>query len=128
MLACDFQNSRVAVVIHRDTPQELLKKFTEISLEFTGRDSLARMRIPNRVRHLFATGYCSETLAIGYNASNDSCLGWMGDKSGSRGVHWYEARGFVLVEISDFVRECEDLGLLANSENVSYESFSDVFS
>lgn len=128
MLARYFQNSSVAVVIHRDTPQELLEKFAEISLEFTGKDSYGRTRIPDRVRNLFDSGDCAETVAIGYNASGDGRLGWMGDKSNNGGIRWYEGRGFVLVEISDFVRECEDLGLLANHENVSYESFSDVFS
>lgn len=128
MFARDFQNSCVAVVVHRDTPQELLEKFAEISLDFTGKDSYGSTRIPDRVRNLFESGDCAETVAIGYNASGDRHLGWMGDKSNNGGIHWYEGRGFVLVEISDFVRECEDLGLLANSENVSYESFSDVFS
>ena len=128
MLARDFQNSCVAVVVHRDTPHELLEKFAEISLEFTGQDSFGHIRIPDWVSHLFESGGCTEMVAIGYNALGDGLLGWMGDKSGDGGIHWYEGRGFVLVEISDFVRECEDLGLLANPENVSYDSFSDVFS
>ena len=128
MLARDFQNSRVAVVIHRNTPQELLEKFAEISAEFTDKDSFGRIGIPDRVRHLFESGDCTKTVAVGYNALGDGLIGWMGDKSGNGGIHWYERRGFVLVEISDFVRECEDLGLLTNSENVPFESFSDIFS
>lgn len=127
MLARDFQNSCVAVVVHRDTPQELLERFAEISLEFTGIDSLGHIRIPDRIRYLFASGECSETVAVGYNAMHDDHLGWMGDNSRDGGIHWYERRGFVLVEISDFIQECEDIELLKNFKSVSYDSFSSVF-
>lgn len=127
MLARDFQNSCVAVVVHRDTPQDLLEGFAEISLEFTGTDTFGHIRIPDRIRYLFASGECRETIAVGYNASHDNRLGWMGDNSGNGGINWYERRGFVLVEISDFIQECEDIGLLKNFKSVSYDSFSSVF-